>query len=119
MKSFKLNGAGQFDFNGQNDLVMVSDDDELMQCVQQTITTNLGEWFLNPTIGWDRFNTLGQKPSEERTINDIIAAILNSEPRIATVDNVSVTFLDGRGALIKYSVTKAIDGEQITGEASV
>lgn len=118
MKSFKLKN-GQFQFDGQNALAMVDEDDELMQCIQQTITTQLGEWFLNPTIGWNRFNTLGRKPSEERSANDIIAAILTSEPRVASVDNVNVTFNeDGRGAKITYIVTKQ-DSTELAGEATI
>lgn len=118
MRSFRLVN-GQFVFDGQNSLVMAEGDIELMQCIQQTITTQLREWFLNPNIGWDRFNTLGRKPNEERTVNDIIAAILNSESRVASVDDVSVTFdVPGRWAKIRYTVTKQ-DEEQLTGEVTV
>lgn len=118
MRSFKLQN-GQFVFDGQNSLIMVEGDLELMQCIQHIITTQLGEWFLNPTIGWDRFGTLGQKPNEERTVNDIIAAIINSEPRVASVDDVQVTYnVPGRHAKIRYVVTKQ-DNEQVTGEATV
>lgn len=119
MKSFLLTDKGQFLFDGQNALVMVSEDDELMQCVQQIITTNLGEWFLNPNIGWDRFNTLGQKPNEERTINDLIEAIITGEPRIAAVEEVVLIYdRPGRHLVIQYTVVKN-DGTELEGEASI
>lgn len=119
MIGIKLNNSGQFEFDGQNNLVMIEGDDELMQCVQHIITTNLGEWFLNPTIGWDRFNTLSQKHSEERFVNDITAAVMEGEPRVAAMEDFVFDYdRPGRHLIVKFKFSK-FDGEILEGEVTV
>lgn len=119
MKGFLLTPAGQFVFDGQNNMVMVDEDDELMQSVRHIITTNLGEWFLNPLIGWDRFGTLGAKKDEERTITDLSRAILEGEGRVDTVEDIVLDYnRPERHLHITFTFTKK-DGTELTGEAIV
>jgi phage baseplate assembly protein W len=78
---------GDFGLDGQNDLRLVSDDEELMQCITDIILTNLGEWKFNPLHGFARFDVLGHKYNQERATEELIAAILQ-EPRVSSVENV-------------------------------
>jgi phage baseplate assembly protein W len=119
LKSFFLDANGQFNFDGRNNLVMVSDDDELIQCVGMIISTNTGEWFLNPSFGLDRFNILGKKMDRDRITATITAAIITNEPRVASVDSIELDFSNSQRSLgVTFTFTKQ-DGTQLTGEVGV
>jgi hypothetical protein len=113
MKSLKVvNGDLQFD--GQNNLIMVDGDDELIQAVTEIIIVNAGEWFLNPLHGYDRFEVLGQKFDRDRAIDSLYAAVLQ-EPRVDRVENIELDFdRSGRHLDIKFEFAKA-NGEIVEG----
>lgn len=93
MIDFRKNpNTNDIEMDGQNDIAMATEDDELMQCVRDVLTTNLGEWFLNPEgHGFARFRVLGQKFDQEQATSELIAAILQ-EPRIASVERIEWDF---------------------------
>lgn len=119
MKGFKLNESGQFEFDGQNDIVMVSGDDDLVQSVRHIITTNFGEWFLNPTIGWARFDALGQKLNREMIISGVTTAVLDAVPEVSSLEDFEISWAGERSLSIKFNLYKFVEEEATAMEVVV
>lgn len=119
MRSFYINPAtGDIDFDGSNNIKMVGGDDELIQSVRNRIATNVGEWFLNPDFGFDRFEVLGKKVDYDMAADILSAAILNEE-RIAGVDDLKFDYdAANRKMFISFSLTKT-DGGTVEGGVTV
>ena len=120
MRSFKIDPlTNDIVFDGQNNIVMVEENEEILQCVERVLTTNLGEWFLNPDgLGLDRFEILGKKHNPEYTADLLYAAILQ-ETRIESVENVDFEFnRQNRALKVKIVLIKA-NGERLEGEIDV
>lgn len=100
-----------------NDLQLVADVEEVAQCVEVVLGTNKEEWFLNLDLGIDYTNVL-EKSTNAQARNEIILGIAQ-EPRIETVD--AVTILNDKGSRarsIKFEATST-DGEVIEREVTV
>lgn len=107
-----LTGDIELDENG--DIRMIEGDDELIQCVVDIITTNLGEWIFNPQHGFARFRVLGQKFDKDEISSELVAAILQEE-RVASVDSLDWTFDRSTRVLSgTFTLTKA-NGGQVEG----
>lgn len=119
MQSFKIDPlTNDIVFDGQNNIVMVGEDEEILQCIERVITTNSGEWFLNPGMGFDRYEILGKKYNPEYTSDLLYAAILQ-ETRISSIENIRYEFnRQGRGLKVYVVLIKA-NGEQLEGEFDV
>jgi hypothetical protein len=72
------------------DLVMLDGATELAQCCQLVLSTNKGEWFLNPALGID-FSRLRGKGVTAEAIQEQIRSGLRQESRIKTIDSISVS----------------------------
>ncbi|MGG3677481.1 DUF2634 domain-containing protein [Heyndrickxia faecalis] len=89
MKGLKLvNGDLVFDENGE--LEMVSDDDEIVQNLEMILSTQLGEFQLDETIGLDRSNILTKQFDEEQAHYDIVETLMQ-EDRVAEVREIIFT----------------------------
>lgn len=119
MKSIYINqGTGDIEFDGQNRLKMIDEDDEIMQGIWIIITTNLGEWFLNNRFGFARFNILGHKFDEANAVDELHAAVLQHD-KIETVEDVSLEYNPSTRKLkIKYKCIKT-NGEVIEGGGTI
>lgn len=91
MKSLYLNGDGDLEFDSNGELKMVNRKDELIQEVRVTIQTNLGEWFLDPEIGFDYSTVLVKKPDYEMIRSVLTDAIMQVD-RIDRVDTIDFNF---------------------------
>ncbi|MEY9097070.1 DUF2634 domain-containing protein [Paenibacillus sp. RC84] len=113
MLSLKLQDG---DLVFENDeLVMIEGPEELRQCAEIALSTNKGEWFLNPAVGIRFSRFLGKNPSEEAMRNEIRKGLLQ-DARIKTVDDISFSYdRPGRSVVITFQAT-ATDGEEIRGE---
>lgn len=119
MISFYINPAtNDLEFDGQNSLKMIADDDELAQAARIKMTTNLKEWFLNPDDGFERFVVLGKNVEHDRVIDAIYAALLQIE-RIARVEDVKIEIdRKNRKAKVDYIFVKT-SGETVEGSVTV
>ena len=80
MKNFLVNpSTGDIVLDPQRKITMVYNDDAIIQKMERTITTNLGEWFLNPLFGFPRFEVLGEKYNQPHTTQLLHDAILQVE----------------------------------------
>ena len=117
MRTFYINPeTGDFEMDERNQLKMVEGDDAIIQAIWVTITTNLGEYFLNRDMGMDRFAILGDKFNEERTMQEVTDAILQNE-MVESVEDIKV-MKDGRKIYISFVVRK-VDGDLLEGGATL
>ncbi len=115
MKSIYINpNTGDFEFDGQKRLKMISDDEEIMQGIWMIITTNVGEWFLNDQFGFARFRILGQKFDEADAVDELNAAILQHD-KIAAVEDVVLDYNRTTRKLKINYVCRKENGEIIEG----
>ncbi len=84
MKSFKLNHNGDLVIEN-GDLVMIDGNEELRQCLERILTTNVNEWFLDIDFGLDYSAIQGKGKAKERIKLTITEAVFQ-EPRINQVD---------------------------------
>ncbi|TQR29384.1 DUF2634 domain-containing protein [Brevibacillus brevis] len=112
MQSLKLvNGDLEFDNSG--DLVMIDGEEEVAQCVELTIGTNKGEWFLNPGMGIKFRAFLDKKQSEEEMREEIRQGLFQ-EPRIKTVESIDI-IVDKKARTIEVRfVATAVTSETIS-----
>ncbi|UZH06410.1 DUF2634 domain-containing protein [Heyndrickxia coagulans] len=112
MKGLKLvNGDLVFDENGE--LEMVSDDDEIVQNLEMILSTQLGEFQLDETIGLDRSNILTKQFDEEQAHYDIVEALMQ-EDRVAEVREIIFT-PDKKNRRISIDVTVVkTDGSSVS-----
>lgn len=116
MISFKiLNDDIVIDGNGNIELI--DGIDEVLQCVDRALTTNLGEFFLSPTHGLD-YAIIKRKGYSIDDIKSAVISCILQEERISSVDSVNVE-VDDRDRTVDIRFTATIDNEQVAGEVSV
>lgn len=116
METFKIDPlTGDIMFDGQNNIVMIDGDEEIIQCIERTITTNIQEWFLNHSMGFDRFKINGNKYSKEYATELIYSAILQEE-RIESIEKIEFDFDRANRKLTAQVILIKVDGERLEGE---
>lgn len=111
MKSLKLDDTGDLVMEN-NELVFINGVDEIKQCLRQILRTNINEWFLDPTLGFDRYTVLGQKTFNEEDVREALVNAIEQEPRIETVENIEINF-DDRKRELHIRFVAIADGEEI------
>jgi phage baseplate assembly protein W len=112
MQSLKLDASGDLVLLS-GELQLVSGPDEIAQCCKLAVGTNKGEWVLDPEMGIDFARVTGKGVTEEEIRDELTAGVLQ-EPRIQTVDTVTVTFdRKNRTATADFTAT-AVNGDVIT-----
>lgn len=112
MQSLKLDDSGDLIILSGN-LQMVTGPEEIVQCCALAIGTNKGEWALDPEMGIDFARITGKGVTEEEIRDELTAGVLQ-EPRMQTVETVSVTFDRlKRTATADFTAT-AVNGDIIT-----
>jgi len=97
---------------------MVEGPEEVAQSCRVILGTRRGEWFLNPDMGidFDLFN--GKAPNPEE-MQDELRAGLAQEPRIQTVEDITITAnKTDRTQLVSFTAT-AVDGQVISEEVDI
>jgi len=99
-------------------LQMVEGPEEVAQSCRIILGTRRGEWFLNPDFGLDFDVFLGKSPVRDQ-MEDELRAALAQEPRIRSVDDITITAdTRARTLLLTFTAT-AVDGETITEEVTI
>lgn len=111
MRSLKLDDTGDLVMEN-NELVFINGVDEIKQCLRQILRTNTNEWFLDPTLGFDRYTVLGQKTFNEEDVREALVNAIEQEPRIETVENIEINF-DDRKRELHIRFVAIADGEEI------
>lgn len=111
MKSLRLNNEGDLVMeNGE--LQTISSKDELVQCVRQLLRINIGEWFLDPSMGFDQFSILGEKRINEEDIREALVYTIEQESRIDSIESINIEF-DNRTRELHISFIAIAQGEEI------
>ena len=77
-------------FNEQNELKMITGNDEKAQSIQRTMTTNLKEFFLNERFGFD-YRLLQQKTINKNYLRMGINDAITIDPEIKGIDSLTVS----------------------------
>lgn len=96
------------------DIKLVSGIDELIQEVKTVIKTNVHEWFLDPTHGFDYTTVWRKKPTDEEITQALFNAIEQIE-RIDRIENIRIDFDRRERTLSVFFVAVAINGERVEG----
>ena len=96
------------------DIITVDDAQEIAQQIERTITTRLGEWFLNTQIGlnWD---VVFSKPYISDSVEN---EIRNTILQVADVENVVLT-LEVIGRQLEVRFTADYNNQAIEGVTSI
>ncbi|WP_341778589.1 hypothetical protein [Levilactobacillus sp. HBUAS70063] len=89
MQDAELDETGDFQLDN-GDILTVSGDDELAQAVKIIIQSRLSEFEPAEELGISTDNMYGKNISTEYLATDISDAIMEQEPRVATVTSVQV-----------------------------
>jgi phage baseplate assembly protein W len=109
---------GDILLDGQNNLDLVYDDDEFLQSIQEILSTNAGEWFLNDEHGLRRYEILGQKYNQDDAI-DIISEAIFQHPEVDRIEKIELDFdRKSRKMSVKFEIIKTT-GETIGGGVEI
>ncbi|QGF21729.1 baseplate protein [Bacillus phage vB_BcM_Sam46] len=91
MFDFKL-VKGDIIFGSDRNIVLVSEDDELIQAIAEIMNVNAGEWFLNDEHGLRRYDILGRKQQDIDEFKNTISEAIFQEPRVEEITSLDVNF---------------------------
>lgn len=111
MQSLKLDDTGDLIFLS-GELQLISGPDEIAQCCALAVGTNKGEWILDPDMGIDFKRITGKGVTEEEIRDELVAGVLQ-EPRIQTVDTVTITFDRAHRTATADFMATAVNGDVI------
>ena len=113
MKNFLIDSyTGDIVLTPQRQIAMVYDDDAIIQKVERTLTTNLEEWFLDPSFGFPRFEVLGKTSNVAYATQLLHDAILQVE-EIERVDTLNFEVDRANRRLVVNPVLIKTDGERL------
>lgn len=101
----------------RGDIVAVEDKNELVQSAKIGVQTSQGEWFLNPLVGIDQSVILQKSPDHESIRAEITRELLEN-PRIQSVDEVTLSFHRSERKLDVLFKATGTDGETIESEVA-
>lgn len=99
-------------------LEMVEGPKEVVQSCRIILGTRKGEWFLNPDFGLTFDVFLGKSPNQDR-MEDELRAALAQEPRIRTVDEITITEDRSARTLSVTFTATGVDGGTISEEVTI
>lgn len=70
------------------DFIITEGVEEVQQCLEIMLSTNLGEWFLNRDFGFDR-SLIQDKPSDDE-VQAEISRVLQQEERVEVINSIEV-----------------------------
>lgn len=119
MKTFYIDPiTNDIVLDGSNSFKMVEGDEELIQRVILTITTNLGEWFLNVGYGFRRSVAQGKRRNLDEITEELYAAILQVNG-VEIVEDVQINFKQKERTLSVDFTFRKSTGDLLRGVASV
>lgn len=107
-----INGDLRFE---NNDFVMIEGSEEIAQCIEIELSTNLKEWFLNEDYGLDFMKVLGKSTDDMARAE--VARVIGNEERVSSIEELTITN-DKRTRNISYIATLT-DGTTLNEEVSV
>lgn len=95
---------------------MISDNDELAQSVERVLTTNLGDFFLNKNMGFDR-SLVTQKQLNNNAIRLGVIEAITQDERIKGIRSLEINLdRQNRNVVINFDILTTTNG---TAEGSV
>lgn len=92
MKSLYINPeTNDLEFDSLGELKTVEGKDELIQSLRLLIKTNLKEWFLDPSLGFN-YETVFVKKFNEEQISEALIEVIQQEERIDRIETIKIEF---------------------------
>lgn len=88
METFKII-EDDISFDGQNNIEIVSGQDEEVQSIERALTTNIEEWFLNAEHGFD-YSVIQRKAVDEEQIRLALIEVILQEDRVSEVEEITI-----------------------------
>ena len=115
MKSLFINPlTDDIEFDDKGELVMIEGTDELVQEVTTVLKTNINEWFLDPSHGFN-YQTLWKKKPNNDEISQALYDAIDQVDRIDRVEEVKTDFNREARRLSVHFVCVAENGDRIEG----
>ena len=115
MKTLGLKNGDLVFENG--DFVMIEGVEEVRQCLEIMLSTNLGEWFLNEDFGFNYHLAL-EKPEDEE-VQAEIARVLAQEERVSTIGEITTEQSKKNRTLSAGYTVGLVGGETISSEVNI
>lgn len=117
MKAFALDKNNDIIF-ANNELQLVTGNDQLAQEVKVSLTVAKGEWFLDETEGLNRYSIMRKNPNKDEVREDILEAISDTSEEVV-VDSMTFSDIIDRKASVTMTMRKTEDDEIIVSEVDV
>lgn len=104
-------------FNSNMELETISDNDEVAQSIERTLTTRLGEFFLDVEIGMD-YSELQEKNYNEDVIIDNIRTAIFQDSRVDSIEDITLD-IDPKARQIQVKFDIIVSNTVLTGEVTV
>ena len=114
MRNFKLND-GDLVLNAENNLEMISSNDEIGQCIERVLTTNKNEWFLDLSMGLE-FSAIWGKGSTENIIKQTITEAILQVEEVDYVKYINIKLSNDRHLEVDAIVTLRNDTDIVIKE---
>ena len=85
MKTLKVDTNGDLVFDKHKEFEMVEGGEEICQSIERTLTTRMGEWFLNTNFGLDHEHLVNVKRLDLDLARSAIYEAIMQEPRVSEV----------------------------------
>ena len=116
MKTLKVDKNGDLVFDKHKELEMVEGGDEICQSIERTLTTRMGEWFLNVNFGLDHEHLVNVKRLNLDMARSAIYEAIMQEPRVSEVIDI-ILDPDYQRRVMKITFkARADDGTTVEGE---
>ncbi|MGA4517194.1 DUF2634 domain-containing protein [Solibacillus silvestris] len=107
---------GDLSFEG-GDFIVIEGVEEVQQCLEIMLSSNLGEWFLNEDFGFNYHMALENPEDEE--VQAEIARVLAQEERVTTIDEITTTRDKKLRTLEAGYTVSIVGGKTISSEVNI
>lgn len=118
MRDIKIHDNKDIDFEGGN-LVWVEGFSEVSQKIRLHLRIALGEWFLDPTLGFDYFGVVFKKQWEEGEIKGAVYEALEDIDEIDEIEKIELDFDNIERKMTINLAIKLENGERFNGEVVI
>lgn len=116
MKTLKVDKDGDLVFDKHKELEIVEGGEEICQSIERTLTTRMGEWFLNTNFGLDHEHLVNVKRLDLDLARSAIYEAIMQETRVSEVIDI-ILDPDYRKRVLKVSFkARADDGTTLESE---
>ena len=119
MLDLKVNQQGDIELTGTNDFERVEGYQETSQYIRSHLRVAVGEWFLDPTLGFDYFGVAFKKQWDEDEIRGAIYEALEDIDEIDEIEGIDLNFDNANRKMTINLKIVLTNGEQLNDEVVI